>query len=103
MSDEQLIRELRADVQYHSDAADRAYEEARRCRGMKRAQTVLGLLSTLAILAMAVSLTVIAWKHPAVFHGQRLDVVTVPCPSEDSCSVDYYDGAWYIGPPGSRS
>lgn len=28
-------------------------------------------------------------------------VVIVPCPSEDSCTVDYYDGAWHIGPAGS--
>jgi len=34
--------------------------------------------------------------------GHRDEVVIVPCPSEDSCTVDYYDGAWHIGPPGSR-
>ena len=28
-------------------------------------------------------------------------VVHVPCPSEDSCTVNYYDGAWHIGPAGS--
>lgn len=33
--------------------------------------------------------------------GHRDEVVIVPCPSEDSCTVDFYDGAWHIGPPGS--
>jgi len=25
----------------------------------------------------------------------------VPCPTEDSCALDYHDGAWHIGPAGS--
>lgn len=25
----------------------------------------------------------------------------VPCEVEDSCTVDFYDGAWHIGPDGS--
>jgi hypothetical protein len=34
--------------------------------------------------------------------GHRDEVVIVPCPTEDSCTVDFYDGAWHIGPAGSR-
>jgi len=54
-----------------------------------------------AILAtLAVYLVVTVWLRYTA-HADRFDVVIVPCPSEDSCTVDYYDGAWYIGPPGS--
>lgn len=26
------------------------------------------------------------------------DTVVVPCPTEDSCALDYRDGAWHITP-----
>jgi len=62
---------------------------------------VVATVAQAAILAtLAGYLVATMWlRHTA--HADRLDVVIVPCPSEDSCTVDYYDGAWYIGPPGS--
>ena len=55
--------------------------------------------SGMALAAILVALVGLATAPPA--GGHRDEVVIVPCPSEDSCTVDYYDGAWHIGPPGS--
>ena len=72
---------------------------------IRKAQDWAGLAASVAVFVMAVTFTVLAIHAGAApwDNKPRLDVVTVPCPSEDSCTVDYYDGAWYIGPPGSRS
>jgi hypothetical protein len=55
----------------------------------------------MAIAAILVSLAALPGTIRARDGGHRDEVVIVPCPSEDSCTVDYYDGAWHIGPPGS--
>ncbi len=55
----------------------------------------------MALASILVSLVALPGTIRARDRGQRDDVVIVPCPSEDSCTVDYYDGAWHIGPPGS--
>ena len=59
------------------------------------------LASGMALAAILVSLVALPGAIRAHDGGHRDEVVIVPCPSEDSCTVDYYDGAWYIGPPGS--
>ncbi len=59
-----------------------------------------GLVTTLALSLAALVMCVLALVHQYP-GGHRDEVVIVPCPSEDSCTVDYYDGAWHIGPPGS--
>lgn len=61
-----------------------------------------GLVTTLALAMAALVMCAVALAHAGVLDGRHRDeVVIVPCPSEDSCTVDYYDGAWHIGPPGS--
>jgi hypothetical protein len=59
------------------------------------------LASGMALAAILVSLVALPGTIGARDGGHRDEVVIVPCPSEDSCTVDYYDGAWHIGPPGS--
>ncbi len=54
-------------------------------------------------MALAVILASLVSLPGSIRGGHRDEVVIVPCPSESSCTVDYYDGAWYIGPPGSRT
>jgi hypothetical protein len=51
-----------------------------------------------ALAAMAVGWIIGAVIALVVTHGAR----EVPCPAEDSCTVDYHDGAWHIGEAGSR-
>jgi hypothetical protein len=60
----------------------------------------LGALASALALSLA-GLVVALVMLAGVTTGHRDEVVIVPCPSEDSCTVDYYDGAWHIGPPGS--
>jgi len=59
------------------------------------------LAAGMALAAILVALVALPGTIRARDRGQRDDVVIVPCPSEDSCTVDFYDGAWHIGPPGS--
>lgn len=45
-----------------------------------------------AILGFGVAVATVAAQA-----GSK-DTVVVPCPTEDSCAVDYRDGAWHITP-----
>lgn len=59
-----------------------------------------GVLITLAMLITAVTVTLVAMIFEPRPQPVRLDLgtitTTVPCPTEDSCTADYRDGAWHI-------
>lgn len=62
----------------------------------------LNSLAGLVIGAVIGAVTVWAFTPDTTYVPVPSDrVVIVPCASEDSCTVDYYDYAWHIGPDGS--
>jgi hypothetical protein len=74
----------------------------------KTINTIVGLLIGAAVGAVFMwAFTPDPPAVPVVYIKQQPAesdrVVIVPCASEDSCTVDYYDGAWHIGPDGSAN
>lgn len=49
------------------------------------------------IVAALVNLTVTLFAVGCTNQDSR----SVPCPTEDDCTVDYHQGAWHVGVPGS--
>lgn len=58
---------------------------------MRRRVSTRHLLMTLGILMMAGGLIALV-SYKAGAHSQPR------CPAEDSCTADYYEGAWHITP-----
>lgn len=61
-------------------------------------------LNTIAGLVLGALIGVtFMWAFAAEPETKYVPVPTrvVPCAAEDSCSIDYRDGAWYIGTEGS--
>lgn len=70
-------------------------------KAYQTAITALGVLLVMLITAFAVVMTMLVaadTPRPPL----RLDLgtitlpATVPCPTEDSCTANYHDGAWHI-------
>lgn len=51
-----------------------------------------------AALAAVVIVGWIALSLALLFMVADEDTTSVPCPTEDSCAVDYHDGAYHVTP-----
>jgi len=75
-------------------------------------------LPAYVLAALAIGLGAFVWAFPGVARPMpptpapaavtvevtpTADPRTVPCPAEDACTIDYRDGAWHIGEPGSAA
>jgi hypothetical protein len=54
-------------------------------------------LAGLAVVGLAMWAG-IAWAAVSLASAEDSTDTVVPCPTEDSCSVDYHDGAYHITP-----
>lgn len=66
---------------------------------------LLAAIGVGAALALAyrggVAMVPMPMPTPATVTATPEPARSVPCPAEDSCSLDYRDGAWHVGPEGS--
>jgi len=54
-------------------------------------------MKKIVIIALIAGILGIALGY-AIAQVTRSQVTSVACPTEDSCNVDYYGGAWHIVP-----
>jgi hypothetical protein len=73
-------------------------------RVLTMGRAIVAILSMVVIVAITWTMGYAAGAHdPAGPTVVRYTVpavapIAVPCPTEDSCAVDYIDGAWHITP-----